>query len=147
MRILFTVFLLSAAWQDLRSRKISIWLYIVFGIAGICGNLFGGVSQAAAGTTEWMEIAAAVIPGFFLLLVTHWSEGGIGSGDGWFFVVAALYLKFWITLALLFYGLMCCSACSLGMVVWGMASGINVRKKRLPFLPFLIPAWVWILLW
>lgn len=68
--------------------------------------------------------------------------GAIGMGDGLFFIVSAIFLGFWTSIALLLFGLMFCSACSLGIVCWGIAAGVNVRKKRLPFLPFLLPAWI-----
>lgn len=144
MSLIFTGFLLVAAWQDFRSRKIQVWLYLCFGAAGLLAAVMGGEGGVLTPGRGWLGIAAAVLPGLCLLLLSHLSRGGIGSGDAWFFMVAALYLELWEMLALLFYGLLFCSTCSLGIVTWGMASGVNVRKKRLPFLPFLIPAWIWL---
>lgn len=139
MRLTYTIYLLAASWQDFRHHKISVWLYTFFGVVGLVENFLFR-------QTRWGEAAAALIPGMILLLLTKCSRGAIGAGDGWFFIASAVYLGFWNTMALLFYGLMFCSACCMGMVVWGFASGVNVRKMRLPFLPFLLPAWVCITL-
>ncbi|MEF9954215.1 MAG: prepilin peptidase [Clostridium sp.] len=137
MKLTYTLYLLIASWQDLKNRKIAVWLYVVFAITGVLENILWQ-------EFTWGEVVAAMIPGGLLLLLTKCSRGAIGSGDGWFFVVSAVYLGFWNITALLLYGLMCCSICCLGIIVWGSAAGIPVRKMRLPFLPFLFPVWIWI---
>lgn len=143
MKLTFTIYLLLASWQDLRKRQIKVWLYILFGIAGIVEYcLWGRTAESVVQTL--IQVLTGTTPGLFLLLVTKCSRGAIGAGDGWFFVTAALYMEVWSVVALLFYGLIFCSACCLGMVVWGIVSGVNIRKRRLPFLPFLVPAWIWI---
>lgn len=147
MRSVFSIFLLAAAWQDLKSRRIQIWLYICFGAIGLCVSLFPWIGQGNASPGSFVWAASAVIPGLLLLLISRVSRGGVGMGDGWFFVAAAFYLGLWKTLALLFYGLFFCSICSLGMITWGMVRGIGVRKRKLPFLPFLVPAWFLIAWW
>lgn len=147
MKSIFSIFLLTAAWQDLKSRRIQIWLYIFFGAVGVCVNLFSWSGKGTPSFGSFLWTAAAVIPGLFLLLLSRVSRGGVGTGDGWFFVTAAFYLGVWKILALLFYGLFFCSLCSLGMITWGMVSGISVRKRKLPFLPFLVPAWFLIAWW
>lgn len=149
MRGIFSLFLLLAAWKDFKRRRIPIWLYVFFGVIGAGVKLFVSArsGQFCRPNQEWVWAVAAFLPGLLLLLLTKVSRGGVGAGDGWFFVTAAFYLGLWKTLALLFYGLLFCSLCSLGMITWGMMKGISVRKKRLPFLPFLIPAWLWIAWW
>lgn len=138
MRLTFTIYLLAASWQDLRRHKISVWLYALFGGLGLLENyIFKEIG--------WGEAAAALLPGLILILLTKCTRGAVGAGDGWFFLASAAYLGFWNTTALLFYGLLFCSICCLLMVVWGFTSGINVRKMRLPFLPFLIPAWYFVM--
>lgn len=135
----FLVFLISAAWQDIRHRSISVWIYWIF------GGLAGLFLMTGVGMWEF-EIAGAVMIGVVLLLVGRWSSWSIGAGDGWFFVIAGIYLGFWANLALLFYGLFLCGFYCLGMVVWGWIYRIDVRKMKIPFLPFLLPAGIWIIL-
>lgn len=138
MKITYFIYLLAVSWQDLKSRKIPVWIFICFGAVGILENILWKENG-------WMEAASALLPGFLLLILTRCSRGAIGAGDGYFFLVSAVYLGFWNTAALLFYGLLFCSAFCMGIVVWGVISNVSVRKLRLPFLPFLLPAWAWVM--
>ena len=139
----FSLFLVLASWQDLKRQKISVWLLILFAVAGV--GIRGFPAGTAGCTAAGLGILAAMAPGFFLLAVTGCSRGAIGSGDGCFFLAAACYLAWRETLLLLISGLFCSSLCSLGWLVFGLIRGRSMRKKRLPFLPFLIPAWIGIL--
>lgn len=139
MRLTYTIYLLTASWQDLKNHKISVWLYALFGAVGLVENYIWN-------EIGWGAAVAALFPGLILLMLTKCTGGAVGAGDGWFFLASAPYLGFWNTTALLFYGLLFCSACCLGLIVWGVTSGMNVRKMRLPFLPFLIPAWCCVML-
>lgn len=137
--VTYTVYALLAAWQDLRHRGVSRWVYLVFaGIGAVQIGFRGVVSLPAAG--------AAMLPGILLLLLTRCSRGAIGAGDGYFFLVSAFYLSMRDITLLLCFGLLLCTACCLGIVVWGCIAGVNVRKKRLPFLAFVFPAWIWMAL-
>lgn len=143
VKLLFEIFLILSAWHDLRERRIPVRLFWLFGAAGICGLLcgWGGADSRAA---VWMSFLASLLPGCFLLGFAYFTEGELGAGDGWFFLVSACYLPLTTLLLLLAGGLLFCSALSLGMVAWGTVSGVCVRKIRLPFLPFLLPAWLWL---
>lgn len=146
IRMIYSLFLLQTAWHDLRKRQIPIWIFLLFGAVGVCALLlplsaWPGVRGMGTGITG----IAGFLPGIALLSITACTRGQIGSGDGFFFLVSALYLSVRSLLLLLSFGLIFCSAFCLGMVIWGAWSGINVRSMRLPFLPFLIPAWLWLL--
>lgn len=140
MTTTYTIYLALAAWKDLKYRKIPMWLYIIFGLAGMAINFL----RMEIG---WLEVLASLLPGALLLLLTKCSRGAVGAGDGLFFLVSAVYLGFWNTIELLLYGLIFCSTCCLGMLVWGIVTGVDVRKWKLPFLPFLLPAWMFMGLW
>ena len=143
MSVLFGIFLTLSAWHDLRERKIPVRLFCLFGAAGIVGLLCGW-GEAEPGAAMWVSFLTALLPGSLLLGLTLFTEGEIGAGDGCFFLVSACYLPLTTLLLLLAGGLLFCSALSMGMIVWGARSGICVRKIRLPFLPFLFPAWLWL---
>lgn len=142
IKILFGSFLFLSAWYDLRDRQIPANLYWFFAAVGVGVLLFGWM-QNGSRAAVWMPFLAALLPGGFLLVLTFLTGGDIGAGDGCFFLVSACYLPLTKLLFLLVAGLLFCSALSLGMTVWGFVCGINVRKIRLPFLPFLFPAWIW----
>lgn len=139
MDLVYSVFLLASAWYDIRTAKIPIWLLIVFGVAGVLGMAAGMRPSGYTG------LAAAFLPGIFLLLVTLCTKGAAGPGDGCFFIVSACYLGASGTIILFLCALLFCGTCSLGMAAWGFIHGINAGKMRLPFLPFILPAWLWLL--
>ena len=138
MELVYSIFLLLSAWYDLRTAKIPIWLLVLFGITGALGLLTGAWQ-------EYSGVLAAFLPGIFLLLVTICTGGAAGAGDGCFFIVSACYLGSYGTIVLFLCGLFFCGTCSLGMAAWGFIHGINAGKMRLPCLPFIIPAWFWLL--
>ena len=137
--MLFLIFLAVAAWQDMRDKEIDAWLYVVFG-----GLIWFGKLCFDGPVELWREAVNAV-PGIALVLLSRLSGGAVGEGDGWFFVVAGVALGVWNAVALFFIALfLCCLWCA-GMAVWGWRRRISVRRKTVPFLPFVLPAVLWIL--
>jgi len=134
---LFLVFLGIAAWQDLRTRSISL-------------EVLAGGAAAGIITCVWKErflgeIILAMIPGIGLLLLSILTEGLLGVGDGWFFIVSGLFLGWQECVMLLVSGQFFCGIFGLAMMVGAQigAAGGRIRKLRLPFLPFLLPAALW----
>ena len=81
---LFFVFLGTAAWQDLRTRSISL-------------EVLAGGAAVGIITCIWKErlpgeIVLAMIPGIMLLLIGMLTRGLLGEGDGWFFIVSGFFL-------------------------------------------------------
>ena len=137
--MLFLIFLAVAAWQDMRDKEIDAWLYVVFG-----GLIWFGKLCFDGPVELWREAVNAV-PGIALVLLSRLSGGAEGEGDGWFFVVAGVALGVRNAVALFFMSLfLCCLWCA-GMAVWGWRRRISVRRKTVPFLPFVLPAVLWIL--
>ena len=83
--------------------------------------------------------------GIALVLLSRLSGGAVGEGDGWFFVVAGVALGVRNAVALFFISLFLCCLWCVGMAVWGWRRRISVRRKTVPFLPFVLPAVLWIL--
>lgn len=137
--MLFLIFLAVAAWQDMRDKEIDAWLYVVFG-----GLIWFGKLCFDGPVELWREAVNAV-PGIALVLLSRLSGGTVGEGDGWFFVVAGVALGVRNAVALFFMSLfLCCLWCA-GMAVWGWRRRISVRRRTVPFLPFVLPAVLWIL--
>ena len=137
--ILFLGFLIIAAWQDARKKEIDAWIYVVFGSLIWFGKLcFDGPVSLGP------EMVNAV-PGILLVLFSKWSDGAVGEGDGWFFVVAGIALGFKRNVALFFVSLFLCVLWCAGLLMWGRAKNIFVRKRTVPFLPFTVPAVLWML--
>ena len=143
MRAIFAVFLCACAWKDLRDKEIPlIFLGIpaAAGVIWITGEIGIEIGSGEPLFKTLSEQALSLLPGTGLLIISHCTAGAIGKGDGLFFLVAGAYLGFWKCLALLFCGLLFCSAWGLGMLLCGFCTERRGKDIRLPFLPFLIPA-------
>ena len=81
-----------------------------------------------------------------LLILGQITDGGIGEGDGWFFIVTGFFLEPAENFMLFLSGLIFCSVYSLAYMAASFIGGVGVRQKRLPFLPFLLPVGLWLVL-
>ena len=128
---MFFVILVWASYQDWRQRSISqksLW------ISGVLGM---GVSAALQ--RPFMEMILSSGLGLLLLILSKCTNGGIGEGDGWFFVVSGLYIDWQDNVQLFLSGLFLCFGVSLIFVA--QESFVRQKKKHsLPFLTFLLPA-------
>ena len=138
VHIIFTTFLAAAAWQDLRNKSVSVWLYLGYGAVACAIRLTGGepVLQALSGG----------LVGVVLLAAGRLTAGAIGIGDGLFFVVSGLYLSFYDNVRLLLYGILWGGIFCLFLFFYGKKHGINIHRMTVPFLPFLIPGWIWMVI-
>ena len=118
-------------------------------------NLDVLVGGAAAGiiTCVWKarfpgEIILAMIPGIGLLIVSILTGGLLGEGDGLFLIVSGFFLEWQECVLLLITGQIFCGIFGLAMMVGAQigTGGGSVRKQRLPFLPFLLPSALWLIL-
>ncbi len=128
-------FMGMTAVMDLIKREIPGWMFWIFGIAGAIGRISGSTGKMAA----WPGLTAidgSVAVGILLLVISRAARGAVGEGDGWFFVVSGLYVSWTVNLGLLCYGLVLSSIYGILLTVWGTVKGISVRKKKIPFLPF-----------
>lgn len=139
-RLIELMFLIITAWQDIWTKSISVWVYIVFGISAL-------LLRFDRETVSWHSLTGVCISmgvGLFLYVVYKVTEGAIGEGDCLFFLVTGIFFNLWDNIFLLLLGLLLCSIYSLGLVVWGAFWHVNVRMKRLPFLPFLLLPGIWL---
>lgn len=133
-KIIFGVFLLAAAWEDGREKAVSVWLFQAAGIAGlILALLQGDVGR---------ERLLSCMIGVGLLLLSRLTGEAMGMGDGWFFVVSGLYLSALLNLKLLIFGIFLNGIVCGVIYLWGCLRGRDYKKKTVPFLPFLVPVWI-----
>ena len=151
-RIGFLLFLLSAAWQDLRKKSIRASTFYIWGMMGL---MFRGIQilyrlqqmvceeTGKSGEEIFWSMAVLVLelfldlfPGLLLLGISVVTEEAMGKGDGWFFLVSGLFLGFWKNVFLLTGGLFLCFPVAVWMMIgrWGKNTGI-----KLPLLPFMFP--------
>ena len=135
---MFLLVLCVASWQDMRNKMIENRLLWGAGMVGfLCWvNSGRGISD--------LVISCGI--GGILLGISILTEGGIGEGDGWFFVVSGLYLHWRENVCLLLSAMLLCFIWSFPFVIMTVIRRGAGRKKSLPFLPFLIPAGIWMVI-
>lgn len=94
----------------------------------------------------YLGLLSSAAVGIFLLILGQITDGGIGEGDGWFFIVTGFFLEPAENFMLFLSGLIFCSVYSLAYMAASFIGGVGVRQKRLPFLPFLLPVGLWLVL-
>lgn len=134
--MIFLAILCVAAFQDIKSRCLDGWFLTACTCAGIAACLLGGV--------VWPDTLFSVAVGLLFLAAGRLTSGGIGVGDGWFFIITGLFLESWENVMLAGSGLTLCFLFCLMLFACSFRSGISVRKRKLPFLPFLLPGGIWI---
>lgn len=151
IRVGFILFLVSAAWQDLRKRCIKTGTLMIFGGGGIVlrcmqmvlegSMMYGLADRSGLRGLLWghlRDLGLAMAVGGGLLLLSAVAGEAIGDGDGWFFVVTGLYLGAVRNMLLLAGGLGGCFLMCIALVLCAIIRGTSVRRMRLPFLPFLV---------
>lgn len=134
----FLIILAAAAWQDLRFWGLSRSFLLEAGVAG-------GVTCFLSGT-DWRTAVLSSTVGFLILLLCRVTEGGIGEGDGWFFVITGFFLEPGENIMLFLSGLLLGSVYGLVLTVRMFTGGKSSRGKRFPFLPYLLPMGLWLTL-
>lgn len=154
--LIFSVFLIIFSWQDFRRNQIKIGWLCGFGIMGMVIAIVLGINHVMVfglnlkkAAVELIMLLLSLFPGLFLLFTERQTHGSIGSGDGIFFLITGCYLGLRRTFNLLMGAVF---VSSIAGVIWmiilllsGKRSALweNMRRKKLPFLPCLIPVWMW----
>lgn len=120
--------------QDIKKKQICLNLVLGFGILGIIFHMLWRM-QSIENLLLGMSLGAV------LLLVSMATGGKIGAGDGVLLIVTGIYLGLEQNLKLFFCGLLLCGIWALGLLVLRKRS----RKDCIPFVPFLLAAYMGIL--
>lgn len=130
-----TAVLLICAGTDLCNRKVYRWIVMLYLGLAMAGYLATGMP----GGMSWF--VADLLPGAFCLLLAWTTHQGIGYGDAMLILACGLSVGW--------------KACiGMGLTAFflaGVAASVRLirhrgKKKELPFVPFLLVAWVWQLL-
>lgn len=121
-----------ALW-DVRFRKAPLWFFCLTGAAGI---VFAALSRRNVS-----EVLLSAVPGVLLLLLSKVTEGGIGAGDGLFFISVAGFLAPKDSVLALLSALVLAALAALFLFAAGKG-----RKTSIPFLALTAPALVLLML-
>ena len=131
--LLLGMFGLGAYW-DWKEKKIYVYLPLVAGIFGIVLHLFNQ-------EYTWKEMICGMMIGVVVLLIAWMSRESIGVGDGMILTASGIYLGFWGNLELLMIALLFAGVTALCLIV----ARRKGRKDKLPFVPFLLVAYLFLL--
>lgn len=129
--------LLMGSISDIRTRKISVKLLLLFGILAISYHVFLKIFRVGEGI-ELLFYLMAVIPGAAMIGLAKVSRESIGYGDGYLLVVIGLFLGIKRTIVILTGALFITALSSMWLLV-GKRAGL---KKELPFIPALLAAFL-----
>lgn len=142
-KILYLTFLTVCGLEDLYKNHIHIWLTALFGLAAAVLDVYiylGGINSV-----PWSDRLASCGLGIMVLAGSRLFRGGIGTGDGLFFLVSGLMLSFEENLMILYTGIIVCGVYCLMLYCWNrMRYGRDIRNKKVPFLPFVVPGGIWL---
>ena len=129
---LTTAVLLVCAGTDLYEKKIYRWVVMLYIVLAMAGRLATGESD---GTGMFL---ADLLPGSICLLMAWATHQGIGYGDAMLILACGLSVGWSVCIGMGLSALFLAGVAAL--VLLGKCRG---RKKELPFVPFLLVAWVW----
>jgi len=120
------LFLGIGSIMDIKRRKISIWLFIIFGIVGICIQIWQYHDRIP-------QLSVCLLPGLVLLGVSKGTREALGYGDSLAVLVLGIYVGLWETTEIVIGGLLL-SAVWAGILMIFLKRG---KQAEFPFLPFL----------
>ena len=123
--------LASQSAQDIRKRQITPGVVLLCAAAGFCLGLLQGRQEIGA-------CFLGLLPGAGLLALFWLTHGQVGSGDGLLLLAVGVWLGAWRALLLLVFALSLCALVCGGL----LAGGIAGRKDEVPFVPFLLAAFM-----
>lgn len=119
------------AYRDWKEQKVYLYIPLIAGIAGLLLHIF------FAEQTVW-EVLAGVLVGALVVLIAYVSQERVGMGDGIMLMVSGIFLGFWRNVELFFTALLMVGLVALFLLVVKRKG----RNYRVPFLPFLLAAYL-----
>ncbi len=131
INIIIIILLGISSFMDIKYRKISTRLLIVFGTAAI---LILAEKMYRNGIVEIGRMFIGILPGLLLLLFGKITSESIGYGDGYIFVIIGIYIGFIRTVGILITALFLSALISIFLL---SIRKIN-RHTELPFIPVVL---------
>ncbi len=132
-RGLIGLMLVIVAIQDIRWKKIRLWVVILWAVLlCICIPFCNGLSL--------FDRAWGLLLGVGVMLLSKATGGKIGIGDGLVLGVTGMGLGFWGNMELFAIALAIAAVFSIGLIVFCRAN----RKKSIPFMPFLFISYLFL---
>lgn len=131
LKIILVILLIICTIEDMKEKAVT--MPVVYGF-GLIGLLMQGYLK---NISVWSVIGGMGI-GILIIGISHLTKGGIGMGDGILIVVTGIYLGLRDNFILLLAALT-------GVLIWAgflaVTKGIS-RNKEIPFIPFMLAAYL-----
>ena len=149
MWIICLLLLIICSYTDLRERGISIWLLAASLISCVllmmCVEIYGDsyeyIDNLLIYEPDIFKILSSLIPGSVLFIISRLTKEAIGMGDVYVMLLLGFMMGFANTAALLFVSMFIASVFGILLMLFKGKS----RKETLPYMPFLLGAYVWML--
>lgn len=135
--ILF-LYLLAMSVYDVKRKEIHIGATLITGGVLVAIRIFQFCHEGIS-----LELVLGVIPGVLVLLLSYFTGGKIGMGDGFVMVVCGMVLSFSENLCLLFSSLVLSAAAGGALMMFRQVK----RSYTMPFVPFICVSFGTVCLW
>ncbi|MCI8365502.1 MAG: hypothetical protein HFG34_11235 [Eubacterium sp.] len=135
--ILF-IYLLIMSVYDVRRKEIHIGVTLLTGSVLAAIRVFQFYHEGVS-----LELVFGVVPGILVILLSYFTHGKIGMGDGFVLIVCGLVLSMYENIFLLFFALIMSAAAGVALMVFRQVK----RSYIMPFVPFICVSFGLICLW
>lgn len=125
-------FLLICSAQDIREKKISVKILVLFGALFL-------IESFALEEISWEMRAQNMLPGIMAFMAAFLTKEQIGYGDAACLAVLGIVVSADILWSAIMSGLLLLSVCSMVLLLRKKVK----RKTTLPFIPFLTVGMLW----
>lgn len=125
------IFLAVAAYWDCKEKQIGLNIVLAGAVTGI-------VLQMAAREARVSDILSGVCVGLLMLFLSWMTRESVGAGDGLILMVSGIFLGFWKNISMFMTALVMTGMVGLFLI----AVKKKGRNYRLPFVPFLLAAYL-----
>lgn len=129
-KICIIIFLVLNSWTDIRKKEISLASVVICMGCGITAAVFQGELS--------FGYFAAAAPGCLVIALSFLTAGAVGLGDGLILLSLGTLLSWEKVLGILLAGSLC--SCVYGAILLLLRK--NVRKRQIPFVPFLFAGYI-----
>lgn len=129
-KICIIIFLLLNSWTDIRKKEISLASVVICMSCGITTAVFHGDLS--------LGYFAAAAPGCCLIALSLLTAGAVGLGDGLILLSLGTMLSWEKVMGIILAGSL--YSCVYGAILLLIQKG--VRKKQIPFVPFLFAGYI-----
>lgn len=135
LKIVMGVMLLICGIQDALHKKILLWMIIL-------GSILIGICIPFCSEVSLLDRCGGCMVGAAVILISLATKGKIGLADGILLCTTGLGLGFWGNLELFAMALLLAAIVSIVLLILRLAD----RKKSIPFVPFLLAGYLFLII-